>query len=344
MLGCVPTVKHTRLGAYCTNMCVQPALQQEILLATQRLNVGARIKTFKKRMNLGGHTNMTTQRQKTKVYYSSVVSKARQYSNIDKNMAIRYFTKQSNRISANKSYADALKFGKDTSAKVKTNPLPTIHIKNSDPVKQGVQTRIVETPANHVNATTCFKKIYKKKSPVPITLHNRFNALNLIDTTDEVDIPSVCHKDAHCDENTGYAISESLQTQLGEQSYPVLERKSKIFFGGEKMNGCPDGANTHTKLGKTATNNCTSAISVVRDVSNDGHSRTHIVDSKEAFDKSYVLNSRDNVTHISCMMGVENESNYSNSVVHNLQFGFQPSEKGIPFIMNKYQILYQHIL
>ena len=71
-------------------------------------------------MNLGGHTNMTTQRQKTKVYYSSVVSKARQHSNIDKNMAIRYFTRQKayQTISANKSYADALKFGKESSAKV----------------------------------------------------------------------------------------------------------------------------------------------------------------------------------------------------------------------------------
>ena len=67
---------------------------------------------------------MTTQRQKTKVDYSSVVSKARQHSNIDKNMAIRYFTRQKayQTISVNKSYADALKFGKDSSAKVKANP------------------------------------------------------------------------------------------------------------------------------------------------------------------------------------------------------------------------------
>ena len=145
-------------------------------------------------MNLGGHTNMTTQRQKTKVYYLSVVSKARQHSNIDKDMAIRYFTKQKacQRISANKSYADALKFGKDTFAKVKTNPLPPIHIKNSDLVKQGVPTRTVKIPANRVNATTCFNKIYKQESPVHITLHDRFDALNIIDTTDEVDMPSVC--------------------------------------------------------------------------------------------------------------------------------------------------------
>ena len=100
----------------------------------------------------------------------------------------------------------------------------------------------------------------------------------------------------------------------------------KLLWWEKNENGCSGGVNTYTKLGKTATNNCISSISVLQDVSNDGHSRTHIVDSKQAFDKNYVLNSRDNVTHISCMMGVANESNHSNSVVHNLQFGFLPSE------------------
>ena len=86
------------------------------------------------------HTNMITQRQKTKVYYSSVVSKARQHSNIDKNTAIRYFTRQKayQTISANKSYADALKFGEDSSAKVKANPQQIKNITNLDPAKQGV--------------------------------------------------------------------------------------------------------------------------------------------------------------------------------------------------------------
>ena len=179
---------------------------------------------------------MTTQRQKSKVYCSSVVSKARQHSNIDKNTAIRYFTRQKayQTISANKFYADALKFGKDSSAKVKANPQQTIDIKNPDPVKQGVQPSIVKTPSNRVNATTCFTKIYKQESPVPPTLRNRFDTLQLIDTTDNVNMPSVCHKDAYCGDSTGYATSESVQTQLGEQSYPDLERKSKTSLVGKK--------------------------------------------------------------------------------------------------------------
>ena len=72
MLGPVSIVKHTSLGVYCINMCVQPAMQQASLLATQKLNVDPRIKNSQKRMNLGGHTSMTTQRQKRKVYYSQL--------------------------------------------------------------------------------------------------------------------------------------------------------------------------------------------------------------------------------------------------------------------------------
>ena len=94
----------------------------------------------------------------------------------------------------------------NTFAKVNNNPLPPSHIKKSDPVKQGVSTRTVKTPANRVNATTCFNKIYKQESPIHITLHNRFDALNVISTTDKVDMPSVCHKDAYHDENTGNAL------------------------------------------------------------------------------------------------------------------------------------------
>ena len=310
-------------------VCVQPAMQQASLLATQKLNVDPRIKTPKKRMNLGGHMSMTTQRQKTKVYYSSIVSKARQQSNIDKNLAIRYFNKQKayQSISANKSYADALKYGRNTLAKVNNTLLSASRITKSDPVKQGVSTTIGRPSANRVNATTCFNKTYKQESPIHITLHNRFDVFNTVDTTDEVDMPSVCYKDAFCDENIGNVSLESVRTQLGEQSCPVLERTSKISSV-EKKNetGCPDGVNKHTKLGKMATNNYTSDNSAVRDVSTDGHSRTHSVDSKEVFDRNYVLNSCDNVTHISGTRGAENDSNHLNSVVHKLQFGFLPSE------------------
>ena len=171
---------------------------------------------------------MTAQRYKTKVYYSSVVSKARQLSNIDKNTAIRYFTRQKayQTIRANKSYADAVKFGECSSANVKSNPQQIKNRKHSDPENQGVTTSSVETSSHRVNATICFTKIYKQESPVPITLHNRFKALQLIDTTDDVNILSVCHKNAYCGGNTGYAISESLHTQLGEQFSPALEHKS----------------------------------------------------------------------------------------------------------------------
>ena len=131
-------------------------------------------------------------------------------------------------------------------------------------------------------------------------------------------MPSVCHKDAFCDENTGNALSESVQTQFPT----ILSSISKISLVGKKNE--TDGANTHTKLGKTATNNYAFANSVVRDISNDGH--THSVDSKEVFDRNYVHNSCDNVTHISCTRGAENDSNHLNSVVHNSQFGFLPSE------------------
>ena len=217
------------------------------------------------------------------------MSKARQQSNIDKNLAIRYFNKQKayQSISANKSYADALKYGKNTLAKVNNTILPPSHITKSDPVKQGVSTTIGRIPANLVNATTCFNKTYKQESPVHITLHNRFNVFNTVDTTDEVDISLV---------------------------------------GKKNETGCPDEVNKHTKLGKMATNNYTSVNSVVWNVSTDGHSRTHSVDSKEVFDRNYVLNSCDNVTHISCTRGAENDSNHLNSVVHKLQFGFLPSE------------------
>ena len=262
---------------------------------------------------------MTTQRQKTKVYYSSVVPKARQQSNIDKNLAIRYFNKQKayQSISVNKSYADGLKYGRNTLAKVNNNVLPPSRITKSDPVKQGVSTRTGRIPANQVNVTT---RSTSKNLPYisPCIIDLMFSTL-LVQQTRWICHPYVIKM---------HFVMKHWQCTFRKRTDTVSNNPVqyiKNFFGGKKNEtGCPDGANTHTKLGKTATNNYAFANSVVRDVSNDGH--THSVDSKEVFDRNYVHNSCDNVTHISCTRGAENDSNHLNSVVHNSQFGFLPSE------------------
>ena len=46
--------------------------------------------------------------------------------------------------------------------------------------------------------------------------------------------PFVCHQDKYCVENTGYATSESVQTQLGTRCSPALEGKSKSSLVGKK--------------------------------------------------------------------------------------------------------------
>ena len=52
-----------------------------------------KIKTSKKRMNSGGDIGVVTQAHKSKVYYSSVVSKDRQELSMNKETAVSYFRK-----------------------------------------------------------------------------------------------------------------------------------------------------------------------------------------------------------------------------------------------------------
>ena len=84
---------------------------------------------------------MISQRQNTRVYYSLVVSKARQQSNIDKHTAFRYFSryKAYQKTIPNKSYADALKFGKHSPVNVKSNAYQITKNKRFDLVKDCVK-------------------------------------------------------------------------------------------------------------------------------------------------------------------------------------------------------------
>ena len=165
-------------------------------------------------MNSGGHICRTTQRQKTKVYYSSVVAKAREQSNIDKNSALTYFYKQKayQTTSGNRSYADALKYGKNTLPRADNTLLPVSRITRPDPVKQGVSTKIPRPAGNRPNVTTCFNKSYNQHPATHITLHNRFDVFNMVDTTDELDVPLLCHKNAFVVKNTDSAWRRSLSS------------------------------------------------------------------------------------------------------------------------------------
>ena len=187
-------------------------------------------------MNSGAHSCRTTQRQKTKVYYSSVVAKAREQSNIDKNSALTYFYKQKayQTTSANRSYADALKYGKNTLLRADNTLVPVSRITRPDPVKQGVSTKIPRPAGNRPSVTTCFNKSYNQHPAMHITLHNRFDVFNTVDTTDGLDVPLLCHKNAFVVKNMDNASVGAVRTQLGEDHSPVLERKSKISLVGKK--------------------------------------------------------------------------------------------------------------
>ena len=149
-------------------------------------------------MNSGGHSCRTTQRQKNKVYHSSVVAKAREQSNIDKNLALTYFYKQKayQTTSHNRSYADALKYGKNTRLRADHTFVPVSPIRRPDPVKQGLFTEIPRPAGNRPNVTTCFNKSHNQHPAMHITLHNRFDVFNTVDTTDESDVPLNRHKNA----------------------------------------------------------------------------------------------------------------------------------------------------
>ena len=187
-------------------------------------------------MNLGGHSCRTTQKQKTKVYYLSVVAKAREQSNIDKNSALTYFYKQKayQTTSPNRSYADALKYGKITCLRDDHTFVTVSPIRRPDLVKQGSFTEIPRTAGNRHNVTTCFNNSHNQHPAMHITLHNRFDVFNTVDTTDESHVPLNCHKNASLVKNMNNVGVEAVRTQLGQDHSPVLERKSKISLVGKK--------------------------------------------------------------------------------------------------------------
>ena len=186
-------------------------------------------------MNSGGHSCRTTQKQKTKVYYSSVVAKAREQSKVDKNSALTYFYKQKayQTTSLNRSYADALKYGKTTRLRADHTFVTVGPIRRPDPVKQNSLTALPRTAGNRPDVTTCFNKSHNQHPAMHITLHNRFDVFNTVDTTDKLHVPLNCYKNASVVKNMDNPV-EAVQTQLGQDHSPVLERKSKISLVGKK--------------------------------------------------------------------------------------------------------------
>ena len=157
---CSHSKTHETRGVLYKHVC-SACLPQASLLVTQRPNAFLKIKKFQK----------TIERQKRRVYYSLVVSKSSQESNMDKHTALCHFSryKAYQKTNANKSYADALKFGKHSPVNVKSNAYQIKKNKSSDLGTECVKTNIIKTPANLVSVTTCFTKIYKQKSPESIT-------------------------------------------------------------------------------------------------------------------------------------------------------------------------------
>ena len=112
-------------------------------------------KIIKKRISSGVHANMGTQSCKSRVFYSSVIVKARQDCNIDKQEACYYFARNKayQKATANKSYADALKLGKNVKSHSRcSEPLPRNHTTDSN-VKVNTKSVNAKTPVNRVNAT-----------------------------------------------------------------------------------------------------------------------------------------------------------------------------------------------
>ena len=166
----------------------------------------------------------------------SCLANARQQSNIDKNLALTYFYKQKayQTTSGNRSYADALKYGKNTLSRADNTLVPVSRNTRPDLVKQGVSTKIPRPAGIRPNVTTCFNKSYNQHPVTHISLHNRFDVFNTVDTIDKSDVPLLCHKNAFVVKNMGNASVEAVRTQLGGDHSPVLERKSKISLVGKK--------------------------------------------------------------------------------------------------------------
>ena len=180
---------------------------------------------------------MITHTQKSRLFYSSVVPKAKQECNTCKDTAWCYFLKANSyqKVRANKSYADAVNSEKKILVNVK-NSVPHCQQNNtSHSVKVYVKIHTVQTPVNRVNATTLFTRIYKPQHQKPITLHNRFDVLQHIDTPQELDMQSVCYENTHFDgDDVGFS-KVGVQTQLGTY-LPSLDDRSNSPLVGKKQN------------------------------------------------------------------------------------------------------------
>ena len=91
-------------------------------------------------------------------------------------------------------------------------------------------------------------------------------------------------------------LQKAYKHSLVHNAVLLFESKSKTSLVGKKENRCFAGGRTDTKLANTVENRCVNTTSVVRDLSNDGNSHTHISDLEVAFDKNYFPNSCDNVS------------------------------------------------
>ena len=192
---------------------------------------------------MGDHTSMITHIQKSRVYYSSVSPEARQTCNTSKDTACYYFNRDRcyQKTNPNKSYADALKSTNHVPTKEPHNLMCDTRDYIVPTFVKKIQTSTGKTPVNRVNATTCFTKIKKQQYQNPIKLHNRFQALQHIDTEHDIEAKQVCKQ------------IEDVHSKLGV-SRPVLDGKSKTPLAGNKnKTGCPVRDLTHNKLACTQT-------------------------------------------------------------------------------------------
>ena len=256
---------------------------------------------------MGDHTSMITHIHKPRVYYSSLIPEARQACNTSKSTACYYFHREKcyQTIKPNKSYADALKLknyvptnqSHDLLCQASTNA-------GSTPVNR-VEITPVRTPANRVNATTCFTKINKRQYQKPIKLHNRFHALQHIDTEYDRNSNEVCKQ------------TEDVQNKLGV-SRPVLDGRLKTTLAGNKNKTGYSGRDLiHNKLACARTED---RVTLSPDVSTATEIRTHFSDSAKAFDKNCVLHSTNNADQFQHVLTADTDT------VYNSGFGFLPLE------------------
>ena len=195
-------------------------------------------KNFQKRINLDGHIDMVTQKHKTRVYYSSVVPRARQHIDLNKDTALLHFSKNKayqNTVTQN-SYAEVLRFGRTIPVTVKPSTAQLEKQKCSNCLSTLVQSKLPEAPVHLVNATESFTKIYKQEYQKPLMLHNRFDVLKIIDTSNVVyDMHCISEQNTEgCDRNFVSKLAMGVDAQLGDLLCPALDGKSKTFLVGKK--------------------------------------------------------------------------------------------------------------